>query len=244
MVFELPVLSERQPDSTTCGPTALHAVYRYYGDPIDLIIVIGETSKLPTGGTLGVHLALHALRRGYDVDNWVCNLRHFDPTWFQSPTDLRTKMRDRAAVKGLVDDPRYGPALQAVDEFLDRGGQFVWGDLSRELLGKVLAEGTPLLTGTNGTYLYQCARETEEGLDEIAGDAIGHFVVLCGYRDSDHTVAIADSLKDNPAHGTRYYRARTDRLIGAIFLGTGSDDGNLLRIRPKDWRERLASLSP
>ena len=29
------------------------------------------------------------------------------------------------------------------------------------------------------------------------------------------------------------------RLIGAVFLGAGTDDGNLLRTRPKDWRERL-----
>jgi hypothetical protein len=51
---ELGVLIERQPDYTTCGPTALHAIYRYYDDPIDLHTVIAETRKLPTGGTLGV----------------------------------------------------------------------------------------------------------------------------------------------------------------------------------------------
>jgi hypothetical protein len=26
------------------------------------------------------------------------------------------------------------------------------------------------------------------------------------------------------------------RLLGAIFLGVGSDDGNLMRIRPKGWK--------
>jgi hypothetical protein len=128
-----------------------------------------------------------------------------------------------------------------VVEYLDRGGQVVWGDLTPELLSRVLGERTPLLTGTNGTYLYQCARETEEGSDDVRGEAFGHFIVLCGYRISDQSVAIADPLKDNPAHGTKYYHASVHRLIGAIFLGVGSDDGNLLRIRPKDWRERLAS---
>jgi hypothetical protein len=53
MKSELGVLIERQPDYTTCGPTALHAIYRYYDDPIDLATVIAETPKLPTGGTLG-----------------------------------------------------------------------------------------------------------------------------------------------------------------------------------------------
>jgi len=244
MDIELPVVIERQPDYTTCGPTSLHAIYRYYGDPIDLRTVIAETPKLPTGGTLGVHLSVHALRRGYEVDTWVCNVRHFDPTWFQGPVDVLAKLKARMAARKLDADPRYGPALASVGEYLTLGGKVYWGDLSPALLETVLRERTPLLTGTNGTYLYQCARESEKGVDDVAGESFGHFVVLCGYRSSDQTVSIADPLKDNPAHGTKYYRATVHRLIGAIFLGIGSDDGNLMRIRPKDWKERLASRKP
>jgi hypothetical protein len=236
MEIELPVQIERQPDYTTCGPTALHAIYRYYGDPIDLATVIKETPKLPTGGTLGVHLSVHALARGYEVTTWMCNVRHMDPTWFQKPTDILAKLKARAKAKGLVDDPRYGPALLSVEEYVERGGKLVWGDLSPELLAKVLGQRTPLLTGTNGTYLYQCARETEKGVDDVSGDAFGHFIVLSGYRESDQTVAIADPLLDNPAHGTKYYRASVWRLLGAIFLGVGSDDGNLMLIKPKGWK--------
>jgi hypothetical protein len=235
MDIELPVRIERQPDYTTCGPTALHAVYRYYGDPIDLDTVIRETPKLPGGGTLGVHLSVHALSRGYDVTTWMCNVRHMDPTWFQQPTDIVAKLRARAEAKGLSQDPRYGPALEAVEQYAGLGGRLVWGDLTPELIGQALERGTPLLTGTNGTYLYQCARETEAGEDDVRGDAFGHFIVLCGYRTSDQTVAVADPLLDNPAHGTKYYRASVYRLLGAIFLGVGSDDGNLMLIRPKGW---------
>jgi hypothetical protein len=235
MDIELPFRIERQPDYTTCGPTALHAVYRYYGDPIDLDTVIRETPKLPGGGTLGVHLSVHALSRGYDVTTWMCNVRHMDPTWFQQPTDIVAKLRARAEAKGLSQDPRYGPALEAVEQYAGLGGRLVWGDLTPELIGQALERGTPLLTGTNGTYLYQCARETEAGEDDVRGDAFGHFIVLCGYRTSDQTVAIADPLLDNPAHGTKYYRASVYRLLGAIFLGVGSDDGNLMLIRPKGW---------
>jgi hypothetical protein len=237
---DLGIRIERQPDYTTCGPTALHAVYRYYGDQIGLPTVIRETPKLPTGGTLGVHLCVHALQRGYECDMWVCNVRHMDPTWFQTPTDIKAKLRARSAHKGHVDDPRYGPALEAAERYLELGGKLVWGDLTPELIARVLGEGTPLLTGTNGTYLYQCARETEQGADDVKGDAFGHFIVLGGYRDSDHTVAIADPLLDNPAHGTKYYRATVWRLLGAIFLGVGSDDGNLMRIRPKGWKKPAA----
>ena len=99
MKSELDVRIERQPDYTTCGPTALHAIYRYYGDPIDLHTVIAETPKLPTGGTLGVHLSVHALERGYEVTTWLCSVRHMDPTWFAQPTDLLAKLKARALVE-------------------------------------------------------------------------------------------------------------------------------------------------
>jgi hypothetical protein len=64
--------------------------------------------------------------------------------------------------------------------------------------------------------------------------------VLSGYRDTDNSVAIADPLLDNPAYGTKYYRVNVFRLIGAIFLGVGSDDGNLLVIRPKGAKKWAA----
>lgn len=243
MDIELPVQIERQPDYTTCGPTALHAIYRFYGDPISLETVIKETPKLPGGGTLAVHLAVHALRRGYEVDTWVCNVRHMDPTWFQQPTDILAKLKARWKAKNLLDDARYGPAIEAATEYLELGGGLVWGDLAPEMIGQRLSYGTPLLTGTNGTYLYQCSRETEVGLDDVAGEAFGHFIVICGYRSSDQSVAIADPLLDNPAHGTKYYRASVYRLLGAIFLGVGSDDGNLVLIRPKGHQSPRPRMS-
>jgi hypothetical protein len=164
-----------------------------------------------------------------------------DPTWFQQPTDFSAKLRARARAKGLVDDPRYGPAYEAVQQYIKLGGRFVWGDLTPKLIAKTLSNGLPILTGTNGTYLYQCVRETETGPDDVAGDAFGHFIVLHGYRSADQSVAIADPLLDNPAYGTKYYRVNVYRLLGAIFLGVASDDGNLLVLRPKGWKKPSAS---
>ena len=104
------------------------------------------------------------------------------------------------------------------------------------MISGVLKHGLSILTGTNGTYLYQCSRETEKGPDDVAGDAFGHFIVVCGYHSKDHSVSVADPLKDNPLHGTKYYRASIYRLIGAIFLGAATDDSNFLVIQPKKWR--------
>ena len=76
-----------QPDDRTCGPTCLHAVYAFHGDGLPLEQVIREVRQLEDGGTLGVILGEHALRRGYDVSLHTYNLRVFDPTWFALPAE-------------------------------------------------------------------------------------------------------------------------------------------------------------
>lgn len=236
MEIELPITIKRQPDYTTCGPTSLHAVYSYYQDQIPLEQVIEEVHKHQAGGTLSLHLAVHALRRGYKADFWVFSVRHFDPTWFAQKSNYMAKMKERSHALGLEHDPRYGPALAAMEEFFARGGHVHWRDLTPRLIGGILKRGTPILTGTNGTYLYQCARETAEGPDDVRGEPFGHFVVLCGYHSKEGSVSIADPLKDNPLHGSKYYRASVYRVIGAVFLGAATDDSNFLVIQPKGWR--------
>jgi hypothetical protein len=232
MDIQLPVKIERQPDYTTCGPTSLHAVYSYFGDPITLEQVIEETHKLEGGGTISVHLAVHALRRGYTAETWICNVGLWDPTWFQKETDLKAKLGARAQAKNLLKDARNKDGMAAIEEYLDRGGKVRWGDLSPETIRAPLAAGLPILTGTNGTYLYQCAREGASGPDDVGGDPFGHFIVVCGYNAKDKMVSVADPLMDNPAHGTKYYRASVHRLIGAIFLGAATNDSNFLVLRP------------
>ena len=241
MDVQLPVRIRRQPDYTTCGPTSLHAVYSYFGDDISLEQVIDEVRKLEGGGTLSPHLALHALRRGYRAEMWAFSPKHWDPTWFQQPgADLAALIRQRATARGLLDDPRYGPALESVEEYFRWGGKLYWRDLTPQLIGGLIGRGIPILTGTNGTYLYQCARETAEGPDPIRGEPFGHFVVLAGYCSRDRTVSIADPLRDNPLTATSYYRAKVYRVIGAIFLGAATDDAAFFTIRPKGWKRPRA----
>ena len=81
MVTKLELEMLPQPDDTTCGPTCLHAVYRYYDDPVPLPQLIDEVEPLSTGGTLAVSLACHALRRRYRATIYTYNLTLFDPTW-------------------------------------------------------------------------------------------------------------------------------------------------------------------
>lgn len=227
-----------QPDDSTCGPTCLHAVYRYYGDRTSLAQVIAEVGSLEGGGTLEVLLACHALRRGYRATIYTYNLQIFDPSWFGSPlVDLEDKLRRQLAAKK---DPKLTIATRAYLEFLRLGGIIRFQDLTGSLLRKYLKQGKPILCGLSATYLYRCAREHGPLADynDIKGIPSGHFVVLCGYDRQQRTVLVADPLRQNPTGAGQYYEVTMERLVGAILLGILTYDGNLLIIETNSKRSK------
>src|ERR1041385_7602306 len=89
-----------QPTHTTCGPTCLHAVYRFFGEVLPLEQVVAEVPALEGGGTLAVNLGCHALKRGYRARIYTYDLAVFDPTWFTGlEVDLSAKLREQACHK-------------------------------------------------------------------------------------------------------------------------------------------------
>lgn len=218
-----------QPDATTCGPTCLHAIYRYHGDDVDLATVVEEVEALPGGGTLAVLLGCHALRRGYRAHVYTYNLRLFDPSWFAPGVDLREKLRRQREAKP---DPKLRLATDAYLQFLELGGDIRYHDLTRVLVRRFVTHETPILTGLSATYLYGCAREHDDEYDDVRGEPTGHFVVLGDYDRATREVLVADPLHDNPRFGSSTYRVGVDRLIGAILLGIATYDANLLVIEP------------
>jgi hypothetical protein len=222
-----------QPDDTTCGPTCLHAVYRYWGDEIPLAQVIATTRRLPTGGTLGVILANHALERGYRVTVYTYNLQVFDPTWFDPGVpDMRARIERQLEFKK---SRRLHAAAHAYMRFLDNGGELRFADLSEGLLHSYLRRSIPILTGLSATFLYREPREygPNDESDDLRGEPVGHFVVLCGYDKGRRKVRIADPHATNPVAPSQLYEVDTDRLISAILLGTLTYDGNLLILEPR-----------
>ncbi len=217
-----------QPDDTTCGPTCLHALYRYYGDEIPLSMVIEEVKSLEEGGTLAVMLACHALTRGYRAKIYTYNLHMFDPTWF-SPTvpDFSDRLKRQSAAK---EDPKLRFATNAYLEYLDLGGKLAFEDLTHRLIRRYLKMGHPILTGLSATYLYNCARERPDDCsdDDVGGYPSGHFVILYGYNRDRRTVRVADPLK-REGH---YYEVEIHRLVSAILLGIVTYDANLLVVEP------------
>ena len=222
-----------QPDEQTCGPTCLHAIYRYYGDDPLLTQIIKEVPALEGGGTLAVFLACHALRRGYDAVIYTYNLEVFDPSWFgDGNVDLAERLQAQLQHKQWA---KIKKATAGYLEFLSLGGRIKFADLTSDLVHRYLNRGTPILTGLSATYLYRTAREfgPKSDYDDLRGTPAGHFVVLCGYDKEARMVMVADPLHPNPMGPSQYYATKISRLIGAVFLGVITHDANLLIIEPK-----------
>jgi len=229
--LELDILP--QPNDTTCGPTCLHAIYRFHGDALPLSQVIEESHALEGGGTLAVFLGLHALRRGYHARIYTYNLQLFDPTWFVIPTvDIQAKLEAQRLHRR---DPKLQLASSAYLDFLRLGGTLHFEDLTTGLIRRYLRRGVPILTGLSATYLYRTAREfgPRSDFDDVRGEPAGHFVVLSGYESEGRIVRIADPLHPNPMAPSQIYTVNIDRVMGAILLGIITYDANLLIIEPR-----------
>lgn len=225
-----------QPDNATCGPTCLHAVYRYFGDSISLSRVIADVPMLESGGTLSVYLANHALRRGYQTTIIPYNLQIFDPTWSQvPPDDIAEKLRRQRAIK--QDLPGFVGVTDAYLDYLQLGGRLKFKVLTAALIRKYLNRGIPIMTGLSATYLYNSPREYDADdrvvYDDVRGEPAGHFVVLAGYNRERRRALVADPYLPNPLADGQHYSVDIYCLVCAIMLGILTDDGDLLIIHPK-----------
>jgi hypothetical protein len=232
-----------QPDNTTCGPTCLHAVYRYYGDPVDLSRIIAEVPTIEDGGTLSVYLASHALRRGYRATIIPYNLQIFDLTWADlPPAEIVIRLRRQRDVK--QGPPGFNRVTDAYLEYLELGGRLRFDVLTANLLRGYLKRGIPILTGLSATYLYGSAREYEDDgqviYDDVRGTSCGHFVVLAGYNRETRRALVADPFLPNPMSENQHYAVAIDRLVCAIMLGILTYDGDLLIIQPERRKKRTA----
>lgn len=229
-----------QPNDETCGPTCLHAIYRYHGLDISLDETIEGVERSLSGGTLGPLLGKHALARGFNVTIYVNNLNIFDPTWFKqskaSSEVLISKLKSQSKFKK---SKAFTQVMNAFMDFLKLGGNIRFKTLDVKTLKKHFDKNTPILTGLNCTYLYRSSREcfTSEGesyFDDIRGEPCGHFVVLCGYDEHHKLIVVADPYRTNPFTQDNYYKVSSTRIINAILLGASTYDAILVVIEKKE----------
>lgn len=226
---------QAQPTDTSCGPACLQAIYAYWGDAITLDDVIEQTRALDEGGTLDVFLANHALERGYQATIHALNMALFDPTWFQGKEQAKIDQYLSQQAQSRPDDAKLQTATRGYQRFLQLGGRLRFGDISHTMVRRYLRRGRPVLTGLSATYLYRSARERPLDCqeDRIAGEPVGHFVVLSGFHRQHREILVADPYPDNPIDQSHLYCVDSDRLMGAIYLGIATWDANLLIIEPK-----------
>lgn len=224
-----------QPDDITCGPTSLHAVYRYFGLELPLEEVIGTVKSLEGGGTLAVMLGVDALKRNFDATIYSYNLKMFDPSWKND--NNATLIQNLEIQLQFKTGKKFVQATRAYQSFLQLGGQIKFEDLHHDLLKRYLVKNIPILTGLSATYLYDSKREytnrkNQSVFDAVKGEPMGHFVVLCGIKGT--TVYVADPYKENPLSGNSYYAVGLNRLMNAILLGSFTYDANMLMVLPKN----------
>jgi hypothetical protein len=236
--FQLEILP--QPNDETCGSTCLHAIYRFYGENLELNDLIAEVPTLETGGTLAVALGSHALEKGYKATIYTYNLQVFDPTWFKDGIDLVDKLKQQMEMKP---DPKLHWASNMYIDFCERGGQICMEELDEHLLRSHFDRNVPILAGLNATYLYSTPRELGNDYDDIRGSSSGHFVVLYGYDKENQKVLIADPMLANPISGSNQYGVTVDHLINSIMLGIVTYDANFLVIEQKNKNSEDGNIS-
>jgi len=220
-----------QPTDTSCGPTCLHAVYRFFGDELPLSELVQQVPAVEGGGTLMVCLANHALRRGYKATLYTYNLRVFDPTWFPASTTI-LKRKLTAEARGR--SGKRQEAIRAYLDFVKLGGEVLFEDLTPEMISRLLSRGVPVLTGLSATFLYRTSRENPRTNrpHDVTGEPVGHFVVLAGCNVRKKTVRVADPSNEAASAG-HHYDVPVHRLVNAILLGVLTYDGNLLVLQPR-----------
>jgi hypothetical protein len=241
--YELPVPGFHQPDDVTCGPTCLRQIYGYFGFEVPLKDVLGEIDRNEDGGTLAVHLAVSALRRGFAARIYSYDLRIFDPSWSSlDPASLRSKVRQR--IPHLRSEKAVRSA-RAYLRYMELGGEMAFDELTPGLLKTILNRNHPILAGLSATHLYKMPRErhdpdSHELLDDdVAGEPIGHFVVVSGYQHWGRQFSVRDPSAHIPPT-TEDGRVLVDaqRLTNAILLGDLTYDAVLLELWPDEEEGR------
>ena len=86
MAFRLAVDILPQPDETTCGPTCLHAIYRYWQEDEPLSEVIARTGKSSRAARWPYSWRATPCARATAPRSIPITSTVFDPTWFTDPT--------------------------------------------------------------------------------------------------------------------------------------------------------------
>ncbi|MDQ3607218.1 MAG: peptidase-C39 like family protein, partial [Gemmatimonadota bacterium] len=110
--------------------------------------------------------------------------------------------------------------------------------LTPALLKRILDADHPILAGLSATHLYRMIRERHDPDtnalvdDDVAGDPIGHFVVISGYEHWGRKFVVLDPSVHVPTWENGRQVVDAQRLINSILLGDLTYDAVLLELWP------------
>lgn len=241
VAHELDVPRFLQPDDVTCGPTCLKKVYNFYGLALEVEEIAGEIDRNEDGGTLAVFLGISALQRGFGARIFSYDLRIFDPSWAALPMqELAEKVHQRIPYLKTAKGIRTATAYL---RFLELGGELCFEELTPKLLRDILDRDHPVLAGLSATHLYRMSRERHDPAthdlvdDDVAGDSVGHFVVIVGYEQWGRRFSVRDPSAHVPLSEDGRQVVDAQRLINSILLGDLTYDAVLLEVWPDHTAE-------
>lgn len=219
---------DKQPTETTCGPTCLKAILKFHNIESTMPELIAEVPVVEGGGTLGVHLALAAIKKGLKVKIYSYNLHVFDPIWFELPPEQQVQKLILQSKTNKTSKTKL--ASLAYADFIKHGGAVEFAELSPDFLASILQNHGPVICGVSATYLYRAPREISEtnSYDDVNGVPQGHFIVVNGISNGNQQVKISDPYDQNPLSDRSKYEASTHRLIGSLLTGIVTYDANLI----------------
>lgn len=226
---KLRVEIEPQPTIVACGPTCLHAVYRYFGREISIATIVDEVNHKVVEGCFDGALGVHAICAGLSARIASVNLRVLDPSWF-----VGHGIREALVAAGnKTSELSLKNAALAYAAFVNAGGELALGGITFESIVNSISRSIPVIVGLSSTFLYRSRRSSITDGEETS---VGHFVVVTGVDVKQRMVSIADPLSENPAGLGAYYDLPWDQLLSCICLGALTNDGAALIVWPPGWR--------
>lgn len=213
----------RQPTDESCGPTALDAVYRHYGEDFGVSALVAEVGTTIGGGTTAALLGIDALSRGFSATIRDFNPLLFDPSWDGFSVD---RLYGKLSASAATSDGKKRHVLESYMTFIEAGGKIGLGPWEPGILLEELRHG-PAICGLCCNSLYRSPRDLYvDGkciVDDLRGEPCGHFVVadladngrIAVHDPWDASVTVMDE----------------SRLAVAILLGSLTFDGTVLAVR-------------
>lgn len=201
-----------QPTNTTCSPTALSMLLRYYGEEFNVADISAKVPQVKNEkgedcGTINQQMATWCISLGFDVVLYTADVQVIDQSWSKlTSTEVVERLEAR---KSGFKVPSLGELwnnayCQAYIEFIRSGGELhIANAITSKLLYKMLEKG-PVLPCLSFDTLYGIGRtinigEKETKPDDVNGKAWNHSVVIYG-NDEQGNFLVADPWEKPGRH--------------------------------------------